>query len=68
MAIKTGDQYLKSLEALKIEAHVLGKKTQEPGSHGLIGPSRQAVAFTYDAAHSPESREMLRADFATVQQ
>ncbi|MGO8880404.1 MAG: 4-hydroxyphenylacetate 3-hydroxylase family protein [Desulfomonilaceae bacterium] len=61
MSIKTGDQYLKSLEALKIEAHVLGKKTQEPGSHGLIGPSRQAVAFTYDAAHRPESREMLRA-------
>ena len=61
MAIKTGDQYLKSLKPLKIEAHVLGKKNNKLEEHGLIGPSRQAVAFTYDAAHSPESREMLRA-------
>ncbi len=60
MAIKTGDQYLKSLEALKIEAHVMGEKTGELGHHGLVIPSRQAVAFTYDAAHRPESREMLR--------
>ncbi len=61
MAIKTGDQYLRSLKSLKIEAHVLGKKTDKPETHGLIGPSRQAVAFTYESAHRPESREMFRA-------
>ncbi len=61
MALKTGDQYLRSLKSLKIEAHVLGKKTNKPEKHGLIGPSRQAVAFTYDSAHRPESREMFRA-------
>ncbi len=61
MGLKTADQYLDSLKTLKVEAHVLGIKTDEPGRHGLVAPSRQAVAFTYDAAHNPESRETLRA-------
>ncbi|MFA6222457.1 MAG: 4-hydroxyphenylacetate 3-hydroxylase N-terminal domain-containing protein [Desulfomonilaceae bacterium] len=61
MALKTGDQYLRSLKSLKIEAHIMGKKTKKPEKHGLIGPSRQAVAFTYDSAHRPESREMFTA-------
>lgn len=59
--MKTADQYLESLKKLKIEAHVMGEKTDAPGRHGLVTPSRQAVAFTYEAAHNPESRDTLRA-------
>ena len=61
MTLKTGDQYLKSLECLKPEAHVLGEKTNKLEHHGLVEPSRKAVAFTYGAAHNPESKETLRA-------
>ncbi|MCL4552511.1 MAG: 4-hydroxybutyryl-CoA dehydratase [Candidatus Marsarchaeota archaeon] len=61
MALKTGGEYLESLEPLDLEANVLGQKTSKLAEHGLINPSRQAVAFTYDAAHGPQSRELLRA-------
>ncbi|MGB6066190.1 MAG: 4-hydroxyphenylacetate 3-hydroxylase N-terminal domain-containing protein [Desulfomonilaceae bacterium] len=59
--MKTGKEYLESLESLDLKAHVLGEKIDKPSQHGLIGPSRQAVAFTYDAAHDPHGRELLRA-------
>ena len=39
----------------------MGEKTDKLAEHGLINPSRQAVAFTYDAAHTPQSRNLLRA-------
>ena len=55
MALKTGGEYLESLESLDLEAHALGEKTDNLAEHGLIGPSRQAVAFTYDAAHDPRA-------------
>jgi 4-hydroxybutyryl-CoA dehydratase / vinylacetyl-CoA-Delta-isomerase len=61
MALKTGGEYLESLESLDLEAHALGEKTDKLAEHGLINPSRQAVAFTYDAAHKPQSRNLLRA-------
>ncbi len=60
MALKTGDQYLASLDSLNISAHILGRKTERPGEHGLVAPSRQAVAFTFDAAHAPESKDLFR--------
>jgi 4-hydroxybutyryl-CoA dehydratase/vinylacetyl-CoA-Delta-isomerase len=62
MALKTGDEYLESLESREVEAHVLGEKTDKLSQHGLVSPSREAVAFTYDAAHSSEGRELLRAE------
>jgi 4-hydroxybutyryl-CoA dehydratase/vinylacetyl-CoA-Delta-isomerase len=61
MSLKSGDEYLKSLESLNVAAHVLGEKTDKQAQHELISPSRQAVAFTYDGAHDPKSREMFRA-------
>jgi 4-hydroxybutyryl-CoA dehydratase / vinylacetyl-CoA-Delta-isomerase len=62
VSLKTGDEYLESLESLKLEAHVLGDKTDNLGQNGLIRPSRQAVAFTYDGAHDPDSKELFRAE------
>ncbi|MFZ5585322.1 MAG: 4-hydroxyphenylacetate 3-hydroxylase family protein [Thermodesulfobacteriota bacterium] len=58
--MKTGEQYLASLDALDVEAHVLGRKTAGLAGHGLVAPSRQAVAFTFDAAHDPASRDLFR--------
>lgn len=61
MALKIGDEYFESLESRKLEAHVLGKKVDKLQDHDLISPSRQAVAFTYNAAHDPQSRDLFRA-------
>ena len=59
MALKTGDEYLDSIKSLGLEAHILGQKTGNLPEHGLVGPSRRAVAFTYDCAHDPETRELF---------
>ena len=59
--MKTGRQYLQSMEAINLEAHVLGQKSGELHQHKLVSPSRQAVAFTFDAAHDPQTRELFRA-------
>ena len=59
MALKTGDEYLKSLDSLKLEAHMLGQKSDQLGGHGLVSPSRQAVAYTFDAAHDAGTQELF---------
>lgn len=57
--MKNGEEYLESVERLGLEAHVLGEKRGDLGRHGLVKPSREAVAFTYDAAHEPETRDLF---------
>ena len=61
MPLKTGDEYLESLKSLNLEANVLGVKTDDLAGHELVGPSRRALAFTYDGAHDPENKELFRA-------
>ena len=59
MPLKTGDEYLKSIKSLKLKAHVLGEKTGDLPEHGLVEPSQQAVAFTYDAAQNKETKDLF---------
>lgn len=60
MALKTGNEYLKSLKSLDLEAHVLGQKTRDLTGHPLITPSLRAAATTYDCAHQEETRSLFR--------
>ena len=59
MALKTGDEYLRSMKSLDLKAHILGKNTSDLDQHGLVTPSRRAVAYTFDAAHDPETRDLF---------
>ena len=59
MALKTGKEYLASLDELGLEAHILGQKRGDLGGHGLVRPSQKAVAFTFDAAHDPATQELF---------
>ncbi|MCB2189157.1 MAG: 4-hydroxybutyryl-CoA dehydratase [Deltaproteobacteria bacterium] len=59
MSLKTGKEYLDSIEALGLKAHILGHRTNQLSEHGLVSPSRRAVAFTYDAAHDPQTRDLF---------
>ncbi len=54
MAVKTGKQYLESLQSLHLEAHILGEKQTHLPEHPLVQPSAAAVAATFDAAHSED--------------
>jgi 4-hydroxybutyryl-CoA dehydratase/vinylacetyl-CoA-Delta-isomerase len=62
MTLKTGREYRQSLEALDLEAHILGRKDSHLSDHALVKPSRSAVALTYDGAHSEdaETRALFR--------
>jgi len=52
MALKTGEEYLKSIKSLNLEAQVMGRKTGDLTEHPLVAPSLSAVAATFDGAHS----------------
>jgi 4-hydroxybutyryl-CoA dehydratase/vinylacetyl-CoA-Delta-isomerase len=55
MALKTGREYQQSIEKLGLEAHVMGRTETHLGDHGLVQPSRAAVAVTYDGAHAEDA-------------
>jgi 4-hydroxybutyryl-CoA dehydratase/vinylacetyl-CoA-Delta-isomerase len=57
--LKKGDEYLKSIKALRLNAHVLGEKCGNLPEHDLVKPSQQAVAFTYDAARNKETKDLF---------
>ena len=63
MALKTGEEYLKSIRSLNLEAQLMGQKTDDLTEHPMVKPSLRAVAATFDGAHSEseETRCLFRA-------
>ena len=61
MSLKTGSEYISSIESLGLEANILGHKTADLTRHPLVRPSLQAVAMTYTCAHSEDNRSLFRA-------
>ncbi|MFC1822472.1 4-hydroxyphenylacetate 3-hydroxylase family protein [Thermodesulfobacteriota bacterium] len=59
MALKTGKEYVDSIRSMGLEAHIMGERTDSLPEHGLVKPSQQAVAFTYDSAHDTETRDLF---------
>jgi len=60
MSLKTGDEYIVSVEALGLEANILGQRSGDLTGHALVRPSLRAVAMTYDCAHDPEVGPLFR--------
>jgi 4-hydroxybutyryl-CoA dehydratase / vinylacetyl-CoA-Delta-isomerase len=48
------------LKHLGLEANILGQKTPDLTRHPLVKPSLQAVAETYNCAHTEENRSLFR--------
>ncbi|HSJ53476.1 MAG TPA: 4-hydroxyphenylacetate 3-hydroxylase N-terminal domain-containing protein [Anaerolineae bacterium] len=61
MSLRTGDQYVASIEALDLAANVLGQGRVPAAGHPLVRPSLRAVAVTYDCAHDPDTQALFRA-------
>jgi len=59
MAIKTPEQYYKSLKELKPTAYILGEKVENPTEHPLIKHMTAAVAKTYELENDPEAKALL---------
>jgi len=60
MALRTGEEYIASIEALDLEANVLGQPSGDLAAHPLVRPSLRAVAVTYDGAHDEELAPLFR--------
>ncbi|MFO7710076.1 MAG: 4-hydroxyphenylacetate 3-hydroxylase N-terminal domain-containing protein [Desulfobacterales bacterium] len=59
MAIKSGKEYKESIRKLNLKANVMGRATEALPEHGLVEPSQNAVAFTFDAAGDKETRGLF---------
>ena len=59
MSLKTGKEYLESMRSLDLKAQVMGKEEASLPEHALVSPSQKAVAFTYEAARDPDTRELF---------
>ena len=50
--IRTGEDYIRSLQGRNLEVWLFGERVEEPVDHPMIRPSINAVAATYDLAES----------------
>jgi 4-hydroxybutyryl-CoA dehydratase/vinylacetyl-CoA-Delta-isomerase len=62
VAIKTIEQYYKSLEDLHPTAYILGEKVENVYEHPLIKHMTAAVAKTYEMENNPEGKKYLVAE------
>lgn len=61
MPLKSPEDYVESLRALKIRAYVGGERVESVVDHPSIAPHINTVAKTYELAHDPEHREVMTA-------
>jgi 4-hydroxybutyryl-CoA dehydratase/vinylacetyl-CoA-Delta-isomerase len=59
MAIKTRDEYLKSLEGRDINIYMFGELIKDPLNHPIIRPSINSVAMTYELANREDFKDMV---------
>jgi len=66
MALKTGKEYIESLQKLKPTVYILGEKVDSPWEHPLVQPSQNAVAMTYDLAFEPQYQDLMTTESALI--
>ena len=61
MALMTGEQYIESIRALKMQVYMFGKKIENPVDDPILRPSLNSVRMTYDLAQKPEYQDLMTA-------
>jgi len=61
MALKSPQEYVESLRALKIRAYVAGERVESIVDHPAVAPHINTVAKTYELAHLPEHEAVMTA-------
>jgi len=61
MPLKTPEEYVESLRALKLNAYIGGEKVTSIVDHPAIAPHINTVAKTYELAHMPEHEDVMTA-------
>jgi 4-hydroxybutyryl-CoA dehydratase/vinylacetyl-CoA-Delta-isomerase len=62
MPLKTPEQYVESLRALKMRAYIGGERVDNIVDHPSVAPHINTVAKTYELAHDPEHRDVMTAE------
>jgi len=57
--LKTGAEYLKSIEEMSIPIYIDGRRLDNALEHPAVRAAAHAVAATYDMVHEPELAELL---------
>ncbi|MEM2987840.1 MAG: 4-hydroxyphenylacetate 3-hydroxylase N-terminal domain-containing protein, partial [Candidatus Bathyarchaeia archaeon] len=61
MPLKTGIDYIESLNKRRIKVYLFGEEVKNPIEHPIIKPSVNAAAVTYDIACAPQYQELSTA-------
>ncbi|MEM2947725.1 MAG: 4-hydroxyphenylacetate 3-hydroxylase N-terminal domain-containing protein, partial [Candidatus Bathyarchaeia archaeon] len=61
MPLKTGIDYIESLNKRRIKVYLFGEEVKNPTEHPIIKPSVNAAAVTYDIAFDPQYQELSTA-------
>lgn len=59
MALKTPQEYVDSLRALRIRAYVGGELVESVVDHPAVAPHINTVAKTYELAHNPDHADLM---------
>ena len=61
MALKTPEEYEKSLRKMKFKIYMMGELVKNPVDHPMIRPSMNSVKMTYTLANDPEHEDLMTA-------
>ncbi len=61
MSLMTGEQYIESIRAMKMNVYMFGKKIDCPVDDPILRPSLNSVRMTYDLAQLPEYEDLMTA-------
>ena len=61
MSLMTGEQYIESIRAMKMNVYMFGKKIDCPVDDPILRPSLNSVRMTYDLAQMPEYEDLMTA-------
>ncbi|MDQ1333298.1 MAG: 4-hydroxybutyryl-CoA dehydratase / vinylacetyl-CoA-Delta-isomerase [Thermodesulfobacteriota bacterium] len=61
MTMMTAKEYEESLRKLRLQVYMFGERIENVVDHPIIRPSMNAVAKTYELAHSPEHEDLMTA-------
>jgi len=59
MAVKTKDEYIKSLKGRDLKIYMFGELVTEPTDHPIIRPSINSVAMTYELANRDDLKDLM---------
>jgi 4-hydroxybutyryl-CoA dehydratase/vinylacetyl-CoA-Delta-isomerase len=59
MALMTGEQYVESMRAMKLNVYMFGEKVENVVDNPILRPSLNSVKATYDLAQMPEYEDLM---------